>query len=223
MRGASGAASALLAALALVACRAQLVAIDAYAPSIRQQIRYASAENFVGSRVDGYRAARCWLSEPAARALAAAQVEAAGEGLTLVVFDCYRPERAVRHFLRWAGDDADQRTKPYYYPRLSKAELLDGGYVAAPSGHSRGSTVDVTLERPCGDGTAPLDMGTAWDFFDPRANYSSAEVTPAQRENRRRLRELMERHGFRGYEPEWWHFTLADEPYPDRYFDVPIE
>ena len=199
------------------------MALDAYAPSVRQQIRYADTENFVGAPIDGYRAARCWLSEPAARALASAEAEVMGQGLELVVFDCYRPERAVRHFMRWAADANDQGTKEYYYPRVSKAELLSGGYVAERSGHSRGSTVDVTLERPCGNGTVPLDMGTSFDFFDPRSNYSSTEVTPAQWENRRRLRELMERHGFRGYEPEWWHFTLADEPYPNRYFDVPIE
>jgi D-alanyl-D-alanine dipeptidase len=152
-------------------------------------------------------------------------VAATSQGLTLLVFDCYRPKRAVRQFMRWAADDADQRTKETYYPRVSKRELLSGGYVAERSGHSRGSTVDLTLARPCEDGghAVPLDMGTSFDFFDPSSNYSSDEVTPAQRENRRRLRELMERHGFRGFEPEWWHFTLAGEPYPRRYFDVPIE
>jgi D-alanyl-D-alanine dipeptidase len=217
-----GVAAALSGMLTMVAC-GELVALDTYAPSVRQQIRYAGTENFVGAPIDGYGAAHCWLSEPAARALATAETEAASQGLTLVVFDCYRPERAVRQFMRWAADSDDTRTKDLYYPRVSKAELLSGGYVAERSGHSRGSTVDVSLEQPCGKGTAPLDMGTSWDFFDPRSHYSSTEVTPAQWENRRRLRELMERHGFRSYEPEWWHFTLADEPYPDRYFDVPIE
>lgn len=202
---------------------AELVTLEAFAPSVRYDIRYAGSENFVGAPIDGYRAARCWLSEPAARALAAVQQDVAGAGLTLVVFDCYRPRRAVRHFLRWAADGADQRTKEEYYPRVSKEELFAQGYVAARSGHSRGSTVDVTLASVCGKHTVPLDMGTRFDFFDPRSRVSAADVTAEQRANRHRLREAMERRGFRGYEPEWWHFTLVDEPYPGRYFDVPIE
>jgi D-alanyl-D-alanine dipeptidase len=222
IRGRSGVATAL-GALLLVACRPTLVAVDVVAPSVRQSIRYAGSANFVGAPVDGYRAPRCWLTEPAARALERAQAEAKALGLTLLVFDCYRPQRAVRQFMRWAADDADQRTKEAYYPRVSKADLVPQGYVAEPSGHSRGSTVDVTLARACGEQVAPLDMGSSFDFFDPRSHYSSEEVTPVQRTNRRQLRELMERYGFRGYEPEWWHFTLADEPYPRRYFDVPIE
>lgn len=186
-------------------------------------MRYASADNFVGVRIDGYRAARCWLSLPAAHALARVEDDVAQAGLTLVVFDCYRPQRAVDHFLRWAADTADQRTKATYYPFVSKGELFSQGYVAARSGHSRGSTVDVTLARVDGERMARLDMGTPFDFFDPRSHASSREVTAEQQANRQRLRAVMERHGFRSYEPEWWHFTLADEPYPDRYFDVPVE
>jgi D-alanyl-D-alanine dipeptidase len=219
----SGVAAAL-GMLLLVACRPKLVSLDTLAPSVHQSIRYATAANFVGAPIDGYHAPRCWLTEPAARALASAETELAGQGLTLLVFDCYRPERAVRRFMHWAADAGDQRTKDEYYPRVSKADLVPQGYVAERSGHSRGSTLDVTLARPCGEHVVvPLDMGTAFDFFDPRSHYSSDEVTPEQRENRRRLREVMEHHGFHGYEPEWWHFTLNDEPYPDRYFDVPIE
>jgi D-alanyl-D-alanine dipeptidase len=217
-----GVTMALLGTLALVAC-GKLVALDAVAPSVRQSIRYASSANFVGAPIDGYRAPRCWLTEPAARALKSAEAEAEGSGLTLLVFDCYRPQRAVRQFMRWAADGADQRTKEAYYPRVSKADLVPQGYVAERSGHSRGSTVDVTLARPCGEHVVALDMGTSFDFFDPRSHYAAEDVTSSQRTNRRQLRELMERHGFRGYEPEWWHFTLADEPYPHRYFDVPIE
>ncbi|HWP65806.1 MAG TPA: M15 family metallopeptidase [Candidatus Limnocylindria bacterium] len=218
-----GALLALAGTALLAGChRGELVALETIAPSVRQQMRYAGSANFVGAPIDGYRAPRCWLAEPAARALAGAQAEAAAEGLTLLVYDCYRPKRAVRHFVRWAASD-DQATKEDYYPRVSKRELLLHGYVAEPSAHSRGSTVDVTLARPCNGGVVPLDMGTRHDFFDPSAHYASTEVTPLQRANRRRLRELMERHGFRAYDAEWWHFTLADEPYPDRQFDVPIE
>ena len=209
--------------LALPGCVAKLVALETFAPSVRQDIRYAGHENFVGAPIEGYRAARCWLSEPAARALAQVQQDVAGEGFTLIVFDCYRPKRAVANFVRWAKDGSDQRTKEEYYPRVSKADLFAHGYVAERSGHSRGSTVDVTLARLCGTYTAPLDMGTRFDFFDPRSRLSSLEVTAEQQGNRGRLRAAMERRGFRAYEPEWWHFTLADEPYPNRYFDVPIE
>ena len=199
------------------------MALDTVAPSVRQSMRYAGPANFVGRPVDGYRAPRCWLTEPAAHALESAEAEAVAQGMTLLVYDCYRPQRAVREFMHWAADGADQHTKDEYYPRVSKEDLIPQGYVAERSGHSRGSTVDVTLARSCGEHVVPLDMGTAFDFFDPRSHYSSNEVTFEQWENRRLLRALMQRHGFRGYEPEWWHFTLNDEPYPDRYFDVPIE
>ena len=186
-------------------------------------LRYATANNFVGAKVDGYGAARCLLSEPAARALAAVQADLAAGGLGLVVFDCYRPQRAVDHFVRWSREPEDPASAARHHPRVPKHALFEAGYIAARSGHSRGSTVDVTLARSCGEHVVPLDMGSAFDFFDPRSHYSSDQVTSEQRENRRQLRALMERHGFRGFEPEWWHFTLNDEPYPDRYFDVPIE
>jgi D-alanyl-D-alanine dipeptidase len=201
----------------------RLVRLDAVAPGVHQDIRYAGAENFVGTPIDGYRAARCWLTDPAARALARVQAEVARDGLTLVVFDCYRPQRAVDHFVRWAADGRDQRTKPTYYPRVSKEELFADGYVARRSGHSRGSTVDLTLARAGPGGPVPLDMGTPFDFFDPRSHASSSDVAPGARANRARLRRAMTAGGFRPYEPEWWHFTLADEPYPDRYFDLPVE
>jgi D-alanyl-D-alanine dipeptidase len=213
----------LVAATVAASCGPRLVALETLAPTVRQDMRYAGADNFVGVPIDGYRAARCRLSVPAARALARVAEDVAGVELTLVVFDCYRPQRAVDHFLRWAADGADQHTKATYYPIVSKGELFSQGYVAERSGHSRGSTVDVTLARVDGARVAPLDMGTPFDFFDPRSHASSREVTAEQRANRRRLRTVMERHGFRPYEPEWWHFTLAAEPYPDRYFDVPVE
>jgi D-alanyl-D-alanine dipeptidase len=216
-------AALLLAAVSFPGCAAELVALDAVAPSVRQDIRYAGHENFVGTPIDGYRAGRCWLTEPAARALALVEQDIASAGLTLVVFDCYRPQRAVDHFVRWAADGADQRTKEEYYPRVPKEELFARGYVAKRSGHSRGSTVDVTLARLCGAHTVPLDMGTRFDFFDPYSHASSPDVTAEQQANRWRLRAAMERRGFRPYEPEWWHFTLADEPYPHCYFDVPVE
>jgi D-alanyl-D-alanine dipeptidase len=216
-------ARVLAAAALLPGCGPKLVALETVAPAVRQDIRYARADNFVGRPIDGYRVGRCWVSDRAAQALAAAADEGARSGLVLVVFDCYRPQRAVDDFRRWAADGADQRTKAEFYPRVAKSDLFVQGYVAERSGHSRGSTVDVSLQRSCGGRLVPLDMGTPFDFFDPRSHASSAEVTGAQRANRRLLRDLMARHGFRPYEPEWWHFTLADEPFPDRYFDVLVE
>lgn len=189
-------------------------------PSIRVDMRYVGSNNFVGAPVDGYEAAKCLLSRPAAEALAQVQRELAPEGLGLLVYDCYRPQRAVDHFVRWAADTTDVSTKAEFYPNVDKARLFDEGYIAERSGHSRGSTVDLTLVR---DGTAePLDMGTAYDFFDPRSHTESPEITDVQLANRLRLRDAMEAGGFQNYTAEWWHYTLTDEPYPDVYFDIPI-
>lgn len=196
-----------------------LVDATAFAPTLALDLRYASANNFVGARVDGYEAARCLLSEPAARALSAAQAELAGAGLGLVVFDCYRPQRAVDHFVRWSREPADPALAARHHPNVPKPELFARGYVAARSGHSRASTVDVGLIR-LADG-APLELGTRFDFFDPLSHVDAAVPEPA-RANRTLLRETMQRHGFAPYAPEWWHFTLRDEPYPDSYFDRPV-
>lgn len=202
--------------------QAGLVDMATVAPDMRFDIRYAGAGNFVGAPVTGYRAPKCLLLEPVARALARVQQDVRRDGLTLKVFDCYRPVRAVRHFVRWAGDAADQRTKPAYYPMLDKSRLLDG-YIAETSGHSRGATLDVTLARCDGDACAELDMGTPFDFFDPRANTAHPRLTAGQRDNRATLVRAMARHGFRNYPMEWWHYTLQPEPTPHTAYDVPIE
>jgi len=196
----------------------RLVSVAALAPGIDLQIRYAGANNFVGAPIDGYEAPVCLLSEPAAQALAQVQSDLEAEGLGLRVFDCYRPQRAVAHFARWARDLADERSKPQYYPRVEKAALFAEGYIAERSGHSRASTVDLTLL----EGGRELEMGTPFDLFDPRSHTESPEVGEAPRAARLRLRTAMERRGFRNYPLEWWHYTLEDEPYPDRYLDVPV-
>jgi D-alanyl-D-alanine dipeptidase len=218
---------AVAAALGLAACRGPappaLVSLPEVAPGVELDVRYAGPDNFVGAPVDGYERPACLLTEPAAHALAAVQRDLASEGLGLRVFDCYRPQRAVAHFARWARDASDQRTKASYYPRVEKAALFAEGYVAERSGHSRGSTVDLTLVARSPDAAGePLDMGTPFDLFDPRSRTDSAEVTGAQRANRHRLRDAMARRGFRNYPLEWWHYTLEDEPFPDAYFDVPV-
>lgn len=200
-----------------------LVDIRTLVPDISQQIRYAGSENFVGVPVEGYGAARCYLLEPAAQALQRVEQSLRQHGFRLRVFDCYRPARAVRHFVRWAADLQDQRTKPRYYPNLDKSKLL-GDYIAPVSGHSRGATLDLTLldcrgpEGQC----VPLDMGTEFDFFDTRANTDSPQVTPAQRDNRQRLLRTMAQEGFRNYPQEWWHYTLASHD-SQLLYDIPIE
>jgi len=219
-----------LCAAALLACAGgavptapDLVSLADLAPAVSLDMRYAGSENFVGVPIDGYEAPVCLLARPAALALAAAQHDLEAEGLGLRVFDCYRPERAVAHFARWARDLGDERTKAAYYPRIEKSALFDLGYIALRSGHSRAATVDLTLVERHGDGTLrELDMGGPFDLFDPLSNTESPEVGEAQRANRLRLRAALEHRGFRNLPVEWWHYTLVAEPYPDTYFDVPV-
>jgi D-alanyl-D-alanine dipeptidase len=188
---------------------------------LRVDMRYAHSDNFVGRPIEGYRRSLCLLARPAAEALAAVQRDLAAQGLGLKALDCYRPARAVRHFLRWAADPADQARKADFYPNVDKRELFARGYLAARSGHSRGATIDLTLVRS-GDG-AELDMGTRFDFLDPRSAVASTAVSRSARANRITLRNAMARHGFRGVSNEWWHFRLVPEPYPTTYFDFPVE
>lgn len=210
-----------------------LVALRAVAPGIRQSMRYAGRHNFMGRPVAGYEAPECWLSRRAADSLAAVQQELDGYGLRLRVFDCYRPQSAVNDFVRWGKDLSDQKNKDMYYPRVPKSELFKRGYIAEKSGHSRGSTVDLGLDvadsllarkqvrGPLADGIA-VDMGTPFDLFDEQSHTDNADQSPDVQHNRRWLRALMQRHGWRNLPEEWWHYTLQDEPYPDRYFDIPV-
>ncbi len=208
---------------------AGIVDIASLVPDIALDIRYAGSENFVGTRIDGYDAPKCYLLTPVARALQRVEEALRQDNLRLKLFDCYRPARAVRHFVRWAGDLADQRTKPRYYPNLDKRMLL-GDYIAPVSGHSRGATVDLTLLQCDKDHRCtPLDMGTDFDFFDPGANTDAPGITPQQRVHRRRLQEAMAAQGFGNYAYEWWHYTLAPGPAtgpapgPPMIHDVAIE
>jgi D-alanyl-D-alanine dipeptidase len=206
------------------AAEAGLVDISTLVPDMVLEIRYAGSDNFVGAPVEGYLAPKCLLLRPVAQALQRVEASLRARHQRLKMFDCYRPARAVRHFVRWAGDLSDQRTKPHYYPNLDKRVLLSD-YIAPVSGHSRGATLDLTLLQ-CDDDDAhcqPLDMGTDFDFFDPRANTASPDVTPMQRDNRERLRAAMALQGFRNYPLEWWHYTLVPEPTPGLLYDVPVE
>lgn len=206
---------------ATTAAQAGLVDVSTLVPDIALDMRYAGERNFVGAKVDGYNAARCLLLEPAARALAQVEAELQAQNYRLRIYDCYRPARAVAHFVRWVQDLDDQRTKAAHYPNLDKSALL-GEYIAPVSGHSRGATVDLTL-MDCRSGTCePLYMGTGFDFFDPRANTEAADISSTQRANRQRLLAAMQGHGFSNYPMEWWHYTLSSVD-SKILFDVPID
>ncbi len=183
-------------------------------------MRYFGDQNFVGERIDGYERARCVLSAPAASALAAVQHDLAARGLGLKVFDCYRPQRAVAHFVRWAQRIDDVKRKREFYPDVDKRDLFKEGYISERSGHSRGSTVDLTLVRRADK--RELDMGSPFDFFSPKSWPSDTSVGAQAQANRALLAAAMTRGGFRPYDKEWWHFTLVDEPFPDTYFDFPV-
>ena len=193
-------------------------------PSLAVDMRYATENNFVGTRVDGYVEARCIMTNKAAAALKDVQDELARYGLGLKVFDAYRPQQAVDHFVRWSQDTSDHGTKNEFYPDVDKRKLFREGYIAARSSHSRGSTVDLTIVSLAdGKPKQALDMGSPFDFFGRQSWVHSTKVTPQQRANRLLLRAVMTRHGFRPYDKEWWHFTLVDEPFPDTYFDFPVK
>ena len=189
-------------------------------PDLQVNLRYHSDDNFMGRMIDGYEADRLILTGAATEALARVQDALRPMGLSLLVYDGYRPQRAVDHFVRWAEDLDDQVNKAAYYPDVDKRVLFSEGYIADRSGHTRGSTLDLTItDTATGE---PLDMGTPWDHFGPESWPDYSAVTPQQRANRLLLRSLMLGAGFVPYAQEWWHFTLADEPFPDTYFEFPV-
>jgi zinc D-Ala-D-Ala dipeptidase len=187
-------------------------------PGLVVEMRYAGSHNFVGRPIDGYDAPHCLLTRAAANALAEVARDLAPRFL-IKVFDCYRPTRAVANFVRWARDLHDVAGKAEFYPDVDKRTLFRDGYIAAYSGHSRGSTLDLTLAQA--DGTE-LDMGTHFDFFSPKSWTADPSISAAAHANRMLLATAMRRRGFRGYDREWWHFTLRGEPFPDTYFDFPV-
>ena len=219
------------------------VALSQWAPEIRLDMRYAGDRNFMGRPVAGYEAPECWLAQPAAVALQRAQEVLARDGLGLIVFDCYRPERAVADFMQWSltGDIAQKQA---YYPRIAKSELFSAGYIADRSSHSRGATVDLAIfalsdptlepnqrtepeqlcqaERQRMVDVGVLDFGSGYDCFDRVSHTEYAGLHPEAVKNRQLLLQIMQDHGFVNYSKEWWHFTLKSEPYPSVYFDFPV-
>ncbi|MEV0267009.1 M15 family metallopeptidase [Streptomyces sp. NPDC050617] len=222
----------------------EFVALRDVDPTILQEIRYITPHNFTGRRVDGYRQPVCLLTRPAALALHRVQRGLLRRGYTLKVYDCYRPKRAVAAFMEWGADLADQRMKREFYPRVDKSRLFDDGYIAEKSGHSRGSTMDLTVVRlppvptrpyvpgerlvPC---HAPkgqrfpdnsLDMGTGFDCMDTLSHTLDPRVRGKQKANRMLLKSAMAGAGFVNLPQEWWHYTYQPEPFPGSYFDFPV-
>jgi len=187
------------------------------APFITQDIRYATANNFIGYPLTGYQKPICILTKSTVQALIEVQKELNHQGLGLKIFDGYRPQMTVDFFISWAKDAADQKMKSQYYPNVNKADFFKLGYVAEKSGHTRGSTVDLTIINL--KTQQEIDMGTHFDFMDPLSHPDNQMITKAQYQNRQLLQQLMVKHGFKPLDTEWWHFTLINEPYPETYFN----
>lgn len=213
-------------------------------PDVLLDMRYTSSHNFLGVPVDGYHAEKCYMTREAAEALLKVQEELSRFSLSLKIYDAYRPQRAVDHFVRWAEDLDDTLTKREFYPTIDKSRLFEDGYIAEKSGHSRGSTVDLTIvpipltEQPefdindqceCFESVDKrfkdnsLNMGTGFDCFHPLSHTENPELNPQQRANRLLLKSLMDKYGFKNLAEEWWHFTLINEPFPDTYFNFEVK
>ena len=196
------------------------VSVTDAVPDVILEIRYFSTYNFVGDRIDGYEEPLALLTKEAAAALREVSEEVISKGYRLKIYDAYRPQKAVTNFVNWAKDASDVRMKAYFYPDLEKDVLFPQGYIAEHSGHSRGSTLDLTLvDMQTGK---ELDMGGVFDFFGEISHPDYRDITDEQYSNRMLLREAMLGHGFKPLDEEWWHFTLENEPFPDTYFTFPV-
>ncbi|GAB3813022.1 D-Ala-D-Ala dipeptidase VanX [Micromonospora zhanjiangensis] len=195
--------------------------VDELVPGIRWDAKYATWDNFTGKPVDGYAVNRIVGTRELCAALERAQEKAAALGFGLLLWDGYRPQRAVDCFMRWSEQAEDGRKKARHYPNIDRPQMFEQGYVAAKSGHSRGSTVDLTIYDLATGELVP--MGGDHDLMDPISHHGASGVAPEEAKNREHLCSIMEGCGFSRYDYEWWHYTLKDEPYPDTYFDFPIE
>jgi len=222
-----------------------LVALHDVDPTIIQEMRYATNHNFIGRPIKGYDAPHCLLTKEAAHALSQVQAELKTQSMSLKVYDCYRPQRAVDDFVAWASDLTALKMKKEFYPKVEKTTLFKDGYIAKKSGHSRGSTMDLTIVSLPAEPEASfkegqkleecflpegrrfddnsLDMGTGYDCFDLLSHTDNPAISSAQKQNRLLLKSLMEKYGFKNLYTEWWHYTLKDEPYPTQYFDFEIK
>jgi D-alanyl-D-alanine dipeptidase len=190
-------------------------------PEIKLDIRYAGSNNFIGKPVNAYHKPVAILTQQAANALKKAQKDLMAEGYCLKVFDAYRPQTAVNHFIEWARKPGDTLTKQKFYPEVDKKNLFELGYIASKSGHSRGSTVDLSIINI--ETGQEVDMGSSYDFFGDISHHNTAKITKEQKANRSLLKRIMIKNGFRPYPEEWWHYTLRNEPYPETYFDFTVQ
>lgn len=217
----------LLLGITLVSCqiKAQLpegfVYVKDVIPTAQVELRYFGNDNFIGKPINSYNKEVCIISTKAAEALGNVQDELLKYNLSIKVFDAYRPQKAVDHFVEWAKDLNDTINKLIFYPEVKKQHLFKEGYISSKSGHTRGSTIDMTIVD-LETGTE-LDMGSPWDFFGPISWVAEQNITSQQRANRMLLQTVMSKHGFRFYTKEWWHFTLRNEPFPETYFNFPVE
>lgn len=196
------------------------VYLDEAVQGVLWDAKYAGSDNFVGAPVDGYHANRVVGTKELAQALITARDRAAQLGYKLLLWDAYRPQQAVSHFVRWCAQEEDGRTKDKHYPNIERSQMIPMGYIAARSGHSRGSTIDLTLTDMEG---RPIEMGGGFDLMDDISHHENPAAGEEACRNREILRSLMISCGFTDYINEWWHYRLKDEPYPDAYFDFPIE
>ena len=185
------------------------------------ELRYFSVNNFVGDTIEGYHSNKLIITKETADKLMLVQEELQSQNLCLKVYDGYRPQRAVNHFIRWARDLNDTINKSQFYPDVAKANLFKEEYIASRSGHSRGSTLDLTIINVITG--EPLDMGSPYDFFGQQSWVDYQSISETQKMNRQLLQIVMLKHGFRNYPKEWWHFTLRGEPFPETYFDFVVE
>jgi D-alanyl-D-alanine dipeptidase len=190
------------------------VRLSNVAPTIKQDIRYAGANNFMGRKAPGYNSPQCWLRREAAHALAQVQDDLKTKDESLIVFDCYRPNRTSAAFFAWAMDPNDQIAKQAYYPDIDKTQLFALGYIARQSSHSTGLTVDLAIDG--------LDFGTPFDYFDPRSATANSNIPPQAAANRKILVETLRKRGFSNYAEEWWHFTYQGVQ-TDKMWDVEIK
>lgn len=197
------------------------VSVNEVIPDIEVELRYYTSNNFVGKPIDGYNSNALILTKETANALRLVHEALQDHNLCLKVYDGYRPQRAVNHFVFWARELHDTINKQTFYPHVDKRNLFKEGYIASKSGHSRGSTVDLTIID--GNTGIPLDMGSPYDFFGEASWVEYANITEKQKANRQLLQSIMIKYGFRNYPKEWWHFTLRGEPFPNSYFDFLIK
>lgn len=197
------------------------VYVEDVIPDLDVELRYHTPNNFVGKPIEGYKSNKLILTEQTANALKQVHEALQEQNLCLKVYDGYRPQRAVNHFITWARDLNDTINKHKFYPNIKKKNLFKEEYIASRSGHSRGSTVDLTIID--GNTGVPLDMGSAYDFFGQESWVNYENITEKQKYNRQLLQSFMLKFGFRNYPKEWWHFTLRGEPFPNTYFDFEVK